>query len=94
MFSFSNENNMLNIKRFVNNIPYKKQELYKIEISDEAVYKIINDNFSKVFPIAKVNTMYRNGFIEMNSVSNSEEFKKVIDGDMKEIKYIRILGID
>lgn len=33
---------MLNVKRFVNNIPYKKQELYKNEISDEAVYKIIN----------------------------------------------------
>jgi len=33
---------MLNIKRFVNNVPYKKQELYKNEISDEAVYKVIN----------------------------------------------------
>ena len=34
---------MLNIKRFVNNIPYKKQELYKNEITDEAIYKIINN---------------------------------------------------
>ena len=31
----------MEIKRFVNNIPHTKQELYKNEISDEAVYKII-----------------------------------------------------
>ena len=33
---------MLKIKRYVNNIPYEKNELYKNEISDEAVYKVIN----------------------------------------------------
>lgn len=32
---------MLRIKRFVNNVPYTKQELTKNEISDEAVYKIL-----------------------------------------------------
>lgn len=32
---------MLKIKRFVNNIPTLKQELYKNEISDEAVYKVL-----------------------------------------------------
>ena len=40
---------MLNIKRFVNNVPYKKQELYKNEISDEAVYKIIDKVKKRTF---------------------------------------------
>ena len=32
---------MLKIKRYVNNVPYSKKELYKNEISDEAVYKVL-----------------------------------------------------
>lgn len=39
---------MLKIKRYVNNVPYRKKELYKNEISDEAVYKVIKNVRNRV----------------------------------------------
>lgn len=39
---------MFKIKRFVNNIPYEKNELYKNEISDDTVYKVIDKVKSRV----------------------------------------------
>ena len=39
---------MLKIKRYVNNVPYSKKELYKNEISDEAVYRVLKNVKNRV----------------------------------------------
>lgn len=44
---------MLKIKRYVNNEIYSRKELYKNEISDEAVYKILKKVRDRVKEKAK-----------------------------------------